>query len=64
MSWVFWYIFKGIYKTLCQYLIFGAGMGQSFHDVNDWAAERLKLYSNHFIKCTKYSHVIPYFLTT
>jgi hypothetical protein len=57
------YIFKGISITLCQYLTAGTGMGQSFHGVHQ-AAQRLKSYSNHFVECTQYSHVVPYFLST
>jgi hypothetical protein len=56
------YIVKAISKTLCQCVIVGAGKGQSFY-VKDQAGQRLKLCSTHFIKCTRYSHTVPYLLT-
>lgn len=57
------YIVKAISKTLCQYVLVGAGKGQSFFGVKDQAGQRLKLCNTHFIKCTRYSHIVPYFLT-
>jgi len=57
------YIFKSFSTTLCHYILFGTGKGQSFCGVKDQAGQRLKLHNNHFIKCTKYSHLAPYFLT-
>jgi hypothetical protein len=57
------YIVKAISKTLCQYVLVGAGKGQNFCGVKDQAGQRLKLYNTHFIKCTRYSDIVPYFLT-
>jgi hypothetical protein len=56
------YIVKAISKTLYQCVLVGAAKGQSFC-VKDQAGERLKLCSTHFIKCTRYSHTVPYLLT-
>jgi hypothetical protein len=56
-------IFKAVTTTLCHYVLVGTGKGQSFCGVKDQAGQRLKLHNNHFLKYTRYSHLVPFFLT-